>query len=180
MSTQRALQPEMDVQSDIERKLRGYSPCTLARELVQNADDADSTFLEIRYVPDPPFPVESQWRRPSLLISNDGVVTPSDWINLRRVSTSGKTGDPFKIGRFGVGKVALFAVSDAHLLQGRITRSDQSDEVVDPIPIAALKDQGIWDLPDEEAALRCEHLIRNYDPCISCSVHFLRFKRTMA
>ncbi|MCC7407365.1 MAG: Ni/Fe hydrogenase subunit alpha [Phycisphaeraceae bacterium] len=33
-------------------------------------------------------------------------------------------------------------------------------------------------LSDEDAALRCEHLIRNYDPCISCSVHFLKFKRT--
>jgi coenzyme F420-reducing hydrogenase alpha subunit len=33
------------------------------------------------------------------------------------------------------------------------------------------------DVPDEEAALRCEHLIRNYDPCISCSVHFLDFTR---
>lgn len=32
-------------------------------------------------------------------------------------------------------------------------------------------------LPDEEASLRCEHLIRNYDPCISCSVHFLEFVR---
>ena len=38
--------------------------------------------------------------------------------------------------------------------------------------------QRITDLPDEEAALRCEHLIRNYDPCISCSVHFLKFHRT--
>jgi sulfhydrogenase subunit alpha len=33
------------------------------------------------------------------------------------------------------------------------------------------------DVDDESAALRCEHLIRNYDPCISCSVHFLRLKR---
>jgi coenzyme F420-reducing hydrogenase alpha subunit len=36
----------------------------------------------------------------------------------------------------------------------------------------------VVDLPDEEAAMRCEHLIRNYDPCISCSVHFLRFSRS--
>lgn len=36
----------------------------------------------------------------------------------------------------------------------------------------------VVDLPDEEAALKCEHLIRNYDPCISCSVHFLKFKRS--
>jgi coenzyme F420-reducing hydrogenase alpha subunit len=33
-------------------------------------------------------------------------------------------------------------------------------------------------LSDEDAGLRCEHLIRNYDPCISCSVHFLKFSRT--
>jgi sulfhydrogenase subunit alpha len=28
-------------------------------------------------------------------------------------------------------------------------------------------------LNDEELGLRCEHLIRNYDPCISCATHFL-------
>ena len=36
----------------------------------------------------------------------------------------------------------------------------------------------VVDLNDDEAAMRCEHLIRNYDPCISCSVHFLKFERT--
>lgn len=38
--------------------------------------------------------------------------------------------------------------------------------------------QQLVDKSDEEAAFRCEHLIRNYDPCISCSVHFLKFSRT--
>ncbi len=33
------------------------------------------------------------------------------------------------------------------------------------------------DLDDEKLCLRSEHLIRNYDPCISCSVHFLNLKR---
>jgi sulfhydrogenase subunit alpha len=33
-------------------------------------------------------------------------------------------------------------------------------------------------LPDEELGLRCEHLIRNYDPCISCATHFLKITRT--
>jgi sulfhydrogenase subunit alpha len=32
-------------------------------------------------------------------------------------------------------------------------------------------------LPDEDLTLRCEHVIRNYDPCISCSVHFLKVHR---
>ncbi len=31
-------------------------------------------------------------------------------------------------------------------------------------------------LTDEEAALRAEHVIRNYDPCISCATHFLKLK----
>ena len=34
------------------------------------------------------------------------------------------------------------------------------------------------DASDADAAQQCEHLIRNYDPCISCSVHFLKFSRS--
>ena len=29
---------------------------------------------------------------------------------------------------------------------------------------------------DAEATRRCEHLIRNYDPCISCATHSLKLK----
>jgi coenzyme F420-reducing hydrogenase alpha subunit len=32
----------------------------------------------------------------------------------------------------------------------------------------------VVDYDDAEATRRCEHLIRNYDPCISCATHFLR------
>jgi coenzyme F420-reducing hydrogenase alpha subunit len=35
---------------------------------------------------------------------------------------------------------------------------------------------GVLHLEDAEVARRCEHLIRNYDPCISCATHFLRVK----
>jgi len=31
-------------------------------------------------------------------------------------------------------------------------------------------------LPDSEAALQAERVIRNYDPCISCATHFLKLK----
>lgn len=34
----------------------------------------------------------------------------------------------------------------------------------------------LLDKNEEEATLRCEHLIRNYDPCISCATHFLKLK----
>jgi sulfhydrogenase subunit alpha len=31
-------------------------------------------------------------------------------------------------------------------------------------------------LPDEEMQWRCEQIVRNYDPCISCSTHFLKLR----
>lgn len=33
---------------------------------------------------------------------------------------------------------------------------------------------GVLDRDDDEVRHRCEHLIRTYDPCISCATHFLR------
>jgi coenzyme F420-reducing hydrogenase alpha subunit len=31
-------------------------------------------------------------------------------------------------------------------------------------------------MPDKELTWKCEQAIRNYDPCISCSVHFLNLE----
>ena len=31
-------------------------------------------------------------------------------------------------------------------------------------------------LPHEQATLTAEHLVRSYDPCISCATHFLKLK----
>jgi sulfhydrogenase subunit alpha len=35
---------------------------------------------------------------------------------------------------------------------------------------------GLLDKDDAEVTRRCEHLIRNYDPCISCATHFLKLR----
>ena len=35
---------------------------------------------------------------------------------------------------------------------------------------------GVLHFEDAQVARRCERLIRNYDPCISCATHFLRVK----
>lgn len=35
---------------------------------------------------------------------------------------------------------------------------------------------GVLDLPLDEATLRCEQLVRSYDPCISCATHFLKLE----
>jgi coenzyme F420-reducing hydrogenase alpha subunit len=36
--------------------------------------------------------------------------------------------------------------------------------------------QKIINLPEAEATLTAEHLVRSYDPCISCATHFLKLK----
>jgi sulfhydrogenase subunit alpha len=36
------------------------------------------------------------------------------------------------------------------------------------------------DLPDSKLVWKCEQAIRNYDPCISCSAHFLKLERCHA
>ena len=32
------------------------------------------------------------------------------------------------------------------------------------------------DLPDDKLTWQCEQTVRNYDPCISCSCHFLKLR----
>ncbi len=34
----------------------------------------------------------------------------------------------------------------------------------------------ITKMPEAEATLTAEHLVRAYDPCISCATHFLNLK----
>ncbi len=34
----------------------------------------------------------------------------------------------------------------------------------------------IVEMPQEQATLTAEHLVRSYDPCISCATHFLKLK----
>ena len=69
--------------------------------------------------------------------------------------------------------------ADGTIVSARIIPPTTQNYATIEADLRALAPQ-VAELPDEDAALRCEHLIRNYDPCISCSVHFLRFSRTWA
>jgi sulfhydrogenase subunit alpha len=67
--------------------------------------------------------------------------------------------------------------SDGTIVSARIVPPTTQNYATIEADLRALAPQ-IVGLSDEDASLRCEHVIRNYDPCISCSVHFLRFSRT--
>lgn len=67
-------------------------------------------------------------------------------------------------------------IDDAgHILESRIvppTSQNQARIEADLVGLA----QEILPLGDAEATLRCEQLIRAYDPCISCATHFLKLE----
>ncbi len=67
--------------------------------------------------------------------------------------------------------------ADGSIAAARIVPPTSQNQMTIEQDLRALAAQ-LVDVPDEQASLRCEHLIRNYDPCISCSVHFLKFERT--
>ncbi|HET6504911.1 MAG TPA: hypothetical protein VFG87_29535 [Amycolatopsis sp.] len=58
-------------------------------------------------------------------------------------------------------RVQLVSVQE---IPRRARSADQDDSVV----------QANLELPDEPLTTLCERTIRNHDPCISCSAHFLK------
>jgi coenzyme F420-reducing hydrogenase alpha subunit len=68
--------------------------------------------------------------------------------------------------------------SDGSIAAARIIPPTSQNQMTIEQDLWKLAEQ-VADLNDEQASLRCEHLIRNYDPCISCSVHFLKFDRVL-
>ncbi len=66
---------------------------------------------------------------------------------------------------------------DGSVAEARIIPPTSQNQSTIEEDLARVAEQ-VATLSDEEASLRCEHVIRNYDPCISCSVHFLRFSRS--
>ena len=65
--------------------------------------------------------------------------------------------------------------ADGSILEARIVppTSQNQSSIEDDLRLVANRD---LDLPEDELRDRCEQAIRNYDPCISCSTHFLRLE----
>lgn len=71
----------------------------------------------------------------------------------------------YEIGEEGVVKKADIVTPTAH--NARNLENDLRELV-----------PSIANLSDEEATLRCEMLVRAYDPCISCAVHYVNLDKT--
>ncbi|HVB67064.1 MAG TPA: Ni/Fe hydrogenase subunit alpha, partial [Acetobacteraceae bacterium] len=65
--------------------------------------------------------------------------------------------------------------AEGSILEARIVppTSQNQSTIEDDLRLVAGRD---LDLPEDELRDHCEQVIRNHDPCISCSTHFLRLE----
>ena len=98
--------------------LRDYTDgITIIKELLQNADDAGATEVNLcydarRHDIDPKtllYSGMSETYGPALVVHNDAVFTDDDFQNITKLAAATKKDKPLKIGKFGVG--LLFSVS---------------------------------------------------------------------
>ena len=61
---------------------------------------------------------------------------------------------------------------DGTILDARIVPPTSQNQRAIEEDLRAVVERHV-DLPDDELTLRCEQAVRNHDPCISCSTHFL-------
>ena len=82
--------------------------------MIQNADDAGATvvqfFLDCRQHETSGLvkPELAAYQGPALISANDAVFSEQDWEGIQSLRDSPKDGDPFTIGRFGVGFSSVY------------------------------------------------------------------------
>lgn len=97
-----------------------YGPSSILKELLQNADDALATRFTLVALDGVAGATNPLLRAPGLLALNDGPITQAQLDSMSRASSSDKTGDVSKVGRFGLGQKSLFNLCDAFVALGWI------------------------------------------------------------
>jgi hypothetical protein len=100
-----------------------YDPRSVFKELVQNADDANSqdahaSVLHLAQHNGWPDHSNSLLRVPALLVLNNGPFLVKDAIAFNKIGIGSKSGDDFAIGKFGRGLKSIFHLCEAFFYFG--------------------------------------------------------------
>ena len=93
---------------------------TIIKELIQNADDAEATEINICYdarthnIPTERllYPGMAECHGPALVVHNDASFTEEDFQNIQKLAAATKADKPLKIGTFGVGFCSVYHITD--------------------------------------------------------------------
>ncbi|XP_071959409.1 sacsin-like [Antedon mediterranea] len=106
----------------VKQILRNYTGGQLLKELTQNADDAGAGTVKFLYDQrqhgtDRLYQGKgigdlSPFQGPALCAFNDATFRDDDWISIQNLSRSKKRDDPTKVGRFGMGFVSVYHLTD--------------------------------------------------------------------
>lgn len=111
--------PEADIES-IRQLLEGYGTSRgIIKELIQNAEDAGATRMDLLYVPGSPNAPQDLRKTPGLLVANDGAFTEEHRTAIKQISLGTKGTDDRAIGRFGKGLKSVFAWCEAFFIIAR-------------------------------------------------------------
>lgn len=114
---------ETDIET-IRDLLRGYGESrSILKELIQNAEDAGATRLDLIYLRPDKAAKHSLMRGPALLAVNDGAFTEEHRLAIRQINLGTKGTDDRAIGRFGKGLKSVFAWCEAFFI---ISRTDMA------------------------------------------------------
>ena len=91
---------------------------TIIKEMIQNADDAEATEVNILYdarhhtTDKLLFKGMGESHGPALVIHNNAKFTEEDFINITKLAGGAKKDKPLKIGKFGIGFCSVYHITD--------------------------------------------------------------------
>ena len=93
---------------------------TIIKEVIQNADDAEATEVNICYDARTHkidsnhlfFPGMAEAHGPALVIHNNAQFSEADFENILKLAGATKMGKPLKIGKFGIGFCSVYHITD--------------------------------------------------------------------
>lgn len=98
-----------------DRYRRGFP---IVKELIQNADDAQASSIDLGVSPGLPGASHPLLQGPALFVLNDGSFTSDNARAIRSIATSSKPADETAIGKFGLGLKSVFHFAEAFFYWG--------------------------------------------------------------